>query len=632
MSQTPDNQNPAEGELTRPEDQVQDSRTAVQLTYSGASQLVTDERGATVQLLGDRHRPPVALRGRMREPLLIREALSCLYEIVAADFRYVPKDRTAYLAYSRMRKSAQGMSAWDAQRAYFEWMARNDPTAFLVLDPVVSVHPDAVLFEVFSKDEGAYAALAIDRSALELEGEPTCGTTNIDYSRALFDGVQRLRSYRDSALSIGAEAVAVATAGQPEAVEKSIQLPDSWLRGFLQVQSAATLPATRVEIAAIDLYNVLRQLRLNADQKRAGRGVRVELVPGERPRLVLEPWELVLETGAAPYSGRTPAMVRIWGRRRLSLLRRLLPFVDKVELHLLGSGLPSFYVLRAGPVRLTLGLSGFTAANWAQAVAFDLLLPRLAGPAAHKLLASALTHLEGRWAATATELAAALKKPLPEVLAALQLGCQQGQLMFDLAAGVYRLRPLLAQPVELGRLEFRNLRERIAHDLIAAKAAKIVSEARTYGVGLGLTGEVKVAAERREYRPRLVIDDEGRVREAECTCAFFRKHKLKEGPCAHLIALRVLHGLEEQRRREERGAGRGAVLLETRTYARRQAAREEVVQLSLDRQRLRVRWGQRGQAMRVQSLVFSSVADARAAYFARVDELEARGYMDEAAV
>ncbi len=630
-TQTPANA-PAEAESTRPEDQVTDDRTAVAMSYGGASQLVTDDRGATLQLLGNRQRTPVKLRGKVRQPLLVREALSCLYDVVASDFRYVPKDRTAYMAYMRMRKAAQGMAAWQAQQAYFEWMARNDPTAFLVLDPVVTVHPDAVLFEVFSKDEGTYAALAIERSALDLDGEPACGTTNIDYSKALFDGVQRMRSYRDTALTIGQDAVEVATAGEAKVVEKTIQVPDTWLRGFLQVQSAATLPATTIEIAAIDLYNILRQLRMHADTKKGGRGIRIELVPGERPRLVLEPWEVVLETGAGPFTGRAPAMLRIWGRRRLMLLRRLLPFIDKVEVHLLGSGLPSFYVLRAGPVRLTLGLSGFTTANWAQAVAFDLLLPRLADAAVKDTLAAALAHLGERWLASADEIAKAIKKPAADVLHALQLGCQHGQVMFDLAAGKYRLRPLLGGPIDLGRLEFRNLRERIAHDLIAAKAAKITTENRVYGSGLELTGEVKVAAERREYRPKLTIDDDGRVTGAECTCSFYRKHKLKEGPCAHLVALRMLHGLEEQRRRQERGKGRGTVVVETRTYARRHQGREDVVQISLDRQRVKVRWGLRGQAMRVQSLVFSSPTEARSAYFARVDELETRGYMDEAAV
>src|SRR6185312_11832118 len=96
---------------------------------------------------------------------------------------------------------------------------------------------------------------------------------------------------------------------------------------------------------------------------------------------VLEPWELVIATSAGPYLGRAPQVVRIWGRRRLMLLKRLLPFAESIELHLLGSGLPSFYVLRAGPVTFTLGLSGFTSSNWAQAVSFDLLLPRKAAEA-----------------------------------------------------------------------------------------------------------------------------------------------------------------------------------------------------------------------------------------------------------
>ena len=61
-------------------------------------------------------------------------------------------------------------------------------------------------------------------------------------------------------------------------------------------------------------------------------------------------------------------MVRVWGRRRLMLIQRFLPFVEAVDVHLLGSGLPSFWVFRAGGMTLTLGLTGFTAANWSQAL------------------------------------------------------------------------------------------------------------------------------------------------------------------------------------------------------------------------------------------------------------------------
>ena len=68
---------------------------------------------------------------------------------------------------------------------------------------------------------------------------------------------------------------------------------------------------------------------------------------------------------------------------------------------------------------------------------------------------------------------------------------------------------------------------------------KIVTENRIPGAGLELTGKVAVAEDRREYRPQMLLDDEGQVSKAECTCAFFRKQGLKAGPCVHLVALRL---------------------------------------------------------------------------------------------
>jgi hypothetical protein len=617
-----------EQESTKPEEQLSDPRTPITLTYAGASQLVAGDASSTLALFTNTRRADVRAELRAKDPLTLREALSCMYEVVSSDFRYVPRDKTAYLAYMRLRKSMAGQSAWQAQQAYFEWLARNDPTAWLVLDPIVTVHPDRLLLEVFSKDEGAYAQLGVDWSAFEVSGALRYGTTNIDYSKGLFDGVQRMRSYRPTQISVGQDAVSVHTEGKAPVIEKTIQVPDAWLRGFLQVQSAATLPTTVVTIGAIDLYNVLRQLRLNADRKKGGRGVRIELVPGEAPRLVLEPWEIVLTSAAGPYKGRTPGLVRIWGRRRLSLLRRLLPFVDTVDIHLLGSGLPSFYVLRAGPITLTLGLSGFTSANWSQSIGFDQLLPRDRHDDIKVTLAAVLKQLGEVWVSSADELAKVTKRPAAEVYTALQVACQNGQVTYDLARGVYRLRPLSDAPIDLGRLQYRNVRERVAHDLVARGAVKIASENRIYGTGTEVTGKVAVEADRREYRPQLVLDDDGRVKSAECTCTFFRKHKLKEGPCAHLIALRVAQAQEEERRRQARGKARATITVETRTYAKRQGDTEEVCQLSLDRQRIKLRWGPRDQSLRVQSLVFNSVAEARAAYFERVDDLEARGYLD----
>jgi predicted DNA-binding WGR domain protein len=203
--------------------------------------------------------------------------------------------------------------------------------------------------------------------------------------------------------------------------------------------------------------------------------------------------------------------------------------------------------------------------------------------------------------------------------------------MYDVAGDVYRLRPLTSQPLNLERLEYRNQRERKAHDLIARKGAvKIVSENRIYNAGLELTGKAAVAEDKREYRPQMLIAEEGHVSRAECTCAFFRKQGLKAGPCEHLIALRLAYSLE-QRKQAESGKARQTITAETRAFSRRDAEGEQVFQVTLDQNRLKIRWGRSGEKMRLQNLHFNSVDEARAAYFARVDELGARGYLDATA-
>src|SRR3954471_790624 len=438
-----------------------------------------------------------------------------------------------------------------------------------------------------------------------------------------------MRSYRQTRLSIGREAVKLATTSAGSVLEKRAKVPDSWLRGFLQVQSAAALPRDTFRLAPVDLYNALRQLRMHGDRKGKRRGLRVELVPGEPPRLVLEPWETVLPSSAGAYRGRASRVVRLWGRRRLLLLRRLLPYVEAVDVHLLGSGLPSFWVLRAGPGTLTLGLTGFTAANWSQALSVDPLLPRKTQGG--EALDTILRHLANVWVSSAQDLAAVTGIKGAALVEALQAGCQQGKLMYDVAADVYRLRALTDAAVDLRRLEYRNRGERVAHDLLARRGAvEIVSENRIAGTGLELTGKVAVAEDRREYRPQLLLNDEGMVAKAECTCTFFRKQGLKAGPCAHLVALRLAWAAEERARRLS-GDPRETVTVETRTFGRRDAGGEDVIQLSLERQKLKVRWGRAGKALRVQTLRVNTLEEARAAYFERIDGAESGGYLDATA-
>lgn len=603
----------------------QPTATPAHLAYAGASRVATTGNTVQVELFGNLDRPTVRFGAKVKVPLRFREALSALYAVVGSDYRYVPKDRTAYLAYLRLKRETAGQSMWQAQQAYFAWMLRNDPLAYCILDPVISVHPDQVMFEVFGKDESTYACLAFKRSAFDqAEGTTDCGTTNIDFSQALFDGVQQMRGYRETRFRIGNEGVAVATETRKEVIEKQIRVPDSWLRGFLQVQSAATLPFDHCRLAPMDVYNLLRHLRMHADTKGKRRGLRFELIPAEKPRLVLEAWETVLHATGDVFRGKAARVVRVWGRRRLMTVKRLLPFVESVDVYLLGSGLPSFWVFRAGDITLTLGLTGFTGSNWSQALGFDLLLPRKTQTTDPlKKVTDFLAN--GVWSADTKLLATQTGVKGSALLETLQLGCQQGQLMYDIANNVYRLRPVASGPLDLARLQYRNVREKVAFDLLSRRGAvRIASENRIAGQGLELTGQVSVEEDKRDYRPQMVLADEGQVRKAVCTCTAFRKQWLKGGPCVHLIALRLVYADREAKRAKTDDA----VTFETRAFTRRDGDRETVVQVSLERRNVKVRWGDAGQPMRVQSLRFNSEGDARSAYFTRLADLDKKGYLD----
>ena len=131
---------------------------------------------------------------------------------------------------------------------------------------------------------------------------------------------------------------------------------------------------------------------------------------------------------------------------------------------------------------------------------------------------------------------------------------------------------------------------------------------------------------RQEFRPQLLIDEEGRARKAECSCRFYRRNQLKRGPCEHMIALLMLHSRNQKDRDNDRN--RATLRAETRTYSRRFPGGEKIYQLSLEHSRLKKRWGYQGRDLRRQQMVFNSESAAREAYFAEIGRLEEKGYTD----
>ena len=514
-----------------------------------------------VALFAQLSRPEVAFHGSVTQPLLFRDCLLALFDIVSSDYRYVPKDRTAYTAFMQMRRASANANLFASQRAYFDWLYNNDPMVYCILDPIVQVHEDGVTFEVFSKDEGSYASLTFTHDLFDNTQPAVFGTTYIDYSPALLQGIEQIRSYRQTRLDIGQQAVALHTpkpdvspdTDSTPVIEKRINVPKSWIRSLLQVQSATQLTQDSFELDPVSLYNLLFEMRMHADIKGKKRGLVIELVPQKQPVLTLEPFGIVVHSKAQSYQGKSAKLLRLWGRRRLALLKRVLPYTDRVSVTLLGQGMPSYWTLTGKGFTLTFAMTGFSQANWSQSLNFDLLLPKR--PTHNDLSNDTTADLSQLTTALHTAqdiptLAKYLGKKPAEIRQSLLALAQQGLVRFDLANQTYIYRPLTDTPLNMDDFAYHNLAEKQAYELVSRPKAisnfsvDILPSLFSNGMGNGgvaISADVEVKEDRRTYHSQLQLNDEGMVSRAECSCPQFLQHRLSQGVCSHLIAVRLMY-------------------------------------------------------------------------------------------
>ncbi len=541
------------------------------LRYLGQSGLREQGASQALAFAPNLARPPVFFDGELRHPLRFREAMSALHDVVVGDLRPVKRSRTRWLAWKadQQREEAKvraelmdrarveearklGVSEpppkdldaqfrkmhrlyWDARVKWANELSRNDPELFRALvpcDPVVTVAPDVVFFEAFAKDEASYGCLTVDRGAFGGEGAAGNGTTNVDYSLALYEHFQTLRTYRPTRLFVdpaGFEVKTAARGGVNGIREEKIDLPPSWLRGFGQIQAAMALPATRVTLPVEVVYSVLAYLRRHRE-KTGPRSMRLVLVPGAPPSIILDPWGVEIRSRGPVYDGTSIGEVKLWGRRRLMSLARLLPITDRFEVTVLGSGLPSIWTAYMGEMRFVLALSGWTANDWSRGSNLDAVLGGMeAPPGAADALAR---YLEVTHAAKLVTLEQQLGLARKQVQGALYELAMRGQCIHDVGAGVYRWRPIL--PVAL------------SETLLGPESPEIAEGKRLAERDVKIERDTPIASGRRLLAARVggtgcegILDLDGGFSSAKCSCSFFHQNKLRRGPCRHLFALRA---------------------------------------------------------------------------------------------
>ena len=228
--------------------------------------------------------PPVRFEAKIKDPLRFREAMSALYAVVGSDFRYVPKDRTAYIAYLRLKRDVgpAGRLAGAAGVLLLAPAQRPDGA----VDPRPGHHGPPRPGLLRGLQQGRGGVRQARRSTARRS--TTTGTAGLRHDEHRLQpepcirASSRCASYRETRLAIGQEGVKVDDRRRrARCWRRRSRFPTRGCGASSRCSRPRPCRSTTFALAPIDLYNVLRHLRLHGDRKGKRRGLRFELVPGE---------------------------------------------------------------------------------------------------------------------------------------------------------------------------------------------------------------------------------------------------------------------------------------------------------------------------------------------------------------
>ena len=398
-------------------------------------------------------------------------------------------------------------------------------------DPVVTVAPDVRLLRVLLQGRVELRLPARRPRRLRARAGRGLGTTNVDYSLALYDHFQTLRSYRATRLLVDPTGFEVKVEGRarlPRGEDRPAAVVAARLRPAPGGDGAA-LPA-RGRSASRRSTRSSRTCKRHRE-KTGPRSIRFQLTPGKPPSAECS------SRGASPSPAAATGLSTASARRRSRSgaaggcwrWRACCRSPSSVEVRLLGSGLPSIWIAHLGEMRFVLALSGWTANDWTSSAALELMAaayPLDAGHgAAESLLAerrrprSPAVQADRRPREAAARLAAPARQAGPGDLRLRRRGYRWRQVMPG-ALSRDRRRAGTARADARPRALHRERKVRIQREEALAGGRRMI-----------------VARPRRPVRG--ILDTDGGYSRAKCSCSYFYKNRLRAGPCRHLLALQL---------------------------------------------------------------------------------------------
>ena len=544
----------------------------------------------------------VSFLGKLKHPLIFRDAMLMLREIVISDMSTKKKERVEFFEWldteierrllkheqylpgvreninnemnellsaleennkdvaklidvkNNLKKDIDSLDAWKdyykIERDFWKFIKDRDLDLWFVLDPVITVHPDKVTFEAFSLDESTYGCLSIDMEEFELLQKPTLGTTIIDFSAKLAKEIERFRTYNEVKLSVNPEGFTVDTGIIPEHMEKKIDLPETWIKGFNQVSSAASLGGIDIELSPIDIYDICSFLRRHKAQK-SPRYMKWILEPQKQVKIVFEPFgsELTLK---AIYDGEKIREEKIWGRRRWLVLEKIIPLAKSFKVRLLGFGMPQFITADLGTMKMTIGFSAWSSNDWVKGTAFNILGGFIGNGNYDKVY----NLMKEKRCLSIESIYDNLKEDSKAInKAGIGMLLKRGEGYFDATHDTVRFRRLCNEPIpkelyETTEMEFK-VQEHMNEGMDNFRAMMNESNEFTFKHSFKMInskyknwkfrGTEDYNREHDFTETQLIIDEDGQISKVKCKCREFNKGPRNiSAPCAHILALYLI--------------------------------------------------------------------------------------------
>jgi len=436
------------------------------------------------------------------------------------------------------------------ERKFWTFIKNRDKDLWFVLDPVITVHPDLVSFEAFSIDESIYGCLSIEMDEFEMLQDPKLGTTNIDFSSKLGKEIERFRTYSNVELSVNPEGFSVDTGVTPEYMEKKIDLPETWIKGFNQVSSAANLNGVTVSLDPTDMYDICSFLRRHKTNQ-SPKYMKWVMEKNKHVRIIFEPYETVLELKTI-YTGNKNREEKIWGRQRWLVAEKLIPLSKSFTVKLLGFGMPQFIIADLGKIKMTIGFSSWTSNDWVKGTAFNIMSGFI-GSGYYSDVYNLLK--KNRFMSIDAIHGEFNGKPKNEITSGIGSLLKRGEGYYDAVNNVVRFRKLCNEqiPKELyetteteaavkklmddGMNNFRmKLNEN--HEYIFTNSYPAPNEKhKNYRFENTDDGSSRMIPSN-TVKTELIIDEDGQVSGLKCGCREWRKGpKNISSPCPHILAL-----------------------------------------------------------------------------------------------